>query len=241
VYTRISGVLDWIHETICKLTDDDPSDLPFTCPDFVCPADAVVFGLSNLKVPSAIGRARSFNGFAPSTIVQTPAAGSPLPYGADTLVDVTATDPTTGTSITCTWKVTVPEQDVVGAVAVRIRRGKKRRRGTTTRNALFVDSLAPGVVQEAGMYVLSGSLDAGGPGGPRQADGVVRGQLRAGPNFAAPILTLKGSTADDPGASVVLQRRVPFTYRSNLRVLVTAQNVPRTVVVLYFVYGQQQR
>ena len=52
VYTRVSGVVDWVQETICKLTDN-PAGLSFSCPDFVCPADTTVFGVFNLKVPRA--------------------------------------------------------------------------------------------------------------------------------------------------------------------------------------------
>jgi hypothetical protein len=218
----VSAVADWVQETICKLTDN-ATDLTFGCPDFVCPADTVVFGVANLKVPSASDGARSYNGFAPVSITQTPTAGSTLKYGGDTFVKVTATD-AGGTSISCRWKVTVPVEDLIGYVAVRLPAGN-----SGSRTALALYNKSPGMVRQFGGFVYVGSLE-GQPGG------VVTATLRAGLNVTSRPLTLDGDTED---VVALLRPRVPFNYRSNLRVVLTAQNVPRTTVLIYFIYGQQ--
>jgi hypothetical protein len=223
VYTRVSGVATWVQETICKLTDDAGS-LAFPCPDFVCPADAVVLGLSNLKVPSALDSgAQSYNGFVPVSVTQTPTAGSALRYGRDTFVKVTAVD-AGGASVACRWKVTVPEEDVLGVAGVLLSKGSGG-----SRTAMVLDGTGPGVVRVFAGLVYAGSL-AGGA--------VARARLRSGRNVTSPYLTLQGGGNEE--SLLKLKPRVPFTYRSNLRVLHAARDVPRPTILVYFIYGQQR-
>lgn len=224
----MSAVADWVRETICKLTDDAAA-LPFGCPDFVCPPDTAVLGLANLKVPSSSGLTKSFNGYSPVSVTQEPVADSALRYGRSTFVNVTATN-AAGDTRSCLWKVTVPEVDLIGALGVQLKKGT-----SSSRHALFMESMAPGVARQLGGFVYIGSLE----GGPGKVDGVVQGRLRSDANTTTAPVTLKGAAAGDDEKILDLKRPIQFTPRSNLRVLIKATSLPRTAVVVYFVYGQQ--
>jgi hypothetical protein len=228
----VSAVADFVRETICKLTDDAAA-LPFACPDFACPPDTTIFGLANLQVPTATGKSRSFNGFVPATVTQIPAAGSPLPHGRATFVNVTAAN-AAGSTRSCRWKVTVPPQEVLGGAAVRLSYSPKGK-SVGSRHAVVMNSRAPGVVQRLGAYVRIGSLE----GDTGEPDGAVQGRLRSGPNATTPYLALAGADANDPGKYMALTRPISFHSRSNLRFLVEAKDIPRPGVVIYLAYGQQ--
>jgi hypothetical protein len=118
---------------------------------------------------------------------------------------------------------------VIDAVAGQLKKG-----GSRSRQALDVDSKAPAAARTLGGDVDIGSLE-GGESSAGEPDGVVQGRLRPGLDTTTP-----PSRSRAPPSILDLTRPIPFTSRSNLRfVLLTAKNLPRTAVVVYFVHGQQ--
>jgi hypothetical protein len=77
----------------------------------VCPAEERVLGYPEAIVPDASDRIKTYHGFQPRTLVQTPSAGSHI--NSSTMVLVRAVDASDHVE-TCEWMLTVPMIDVVG-------------------------------------------------------------------------------------------------------------------------------
>ena len=101
-YARVSGSIEWIRETICKLSDFS-STYPF-CPKFVCPPDLRLLGYPNAVLPSVNA---STTKPATSETTQVPEAGTVLAAGTRTIVNVTATNPNNNVTVSCQWAVSV--------------------------------------------------------------------------------------------------------------------------------------
>ena len=101
-YARVSGSIEWIRETICKLSDFS-STYPF-CPKFVCPPDLRLLGYPNAVLPSVNA---STTKPAASNTTQVPEAGTVLAAGTRTIVNVTATNPNNNVTVSCQWAVSV--------------------------------------------------------------------------------------------------------------------------------------
>ena len=110
VYARVLSAIDWIQETICKLSDSS-GNYTF-CPSFICPVDVNLIGETN---SSYLGGAAllSVTGSmtkpaAEGSISQPPPppAGMQMQPGTSTLVTVTSTN-TSNFTVSCNWTVSV--------------------------------------------------------------------------------------------------------------------------------------
>lgn len=107
-FIRVSYYSSWILETTCALTSDDGV---FQCPKLVCPAEERVLGYPQAKVPNATNKIKTFNGFKPREVVQSPPAGSLI--NSSTKVLVTAVDQSDQAE-SCEWLVTLPMMETMG-------------------------------------------------------------------------------------------------------------------------------
>ena len=106
LFSRVSGSLAWIQETICKLSDFRAN---FTfCPAVVCPVDLTLFGELNYTggatIPAVLG---SMMTPPQENVTQWPPAGTLIKAGKLRTVKVIATDALNQTT-NCNWVVRVP-------------------------------------------------------------------------------------------------------------------------------------
>lgn len=124
LFARISLVKSLLEGAVCNLSDEDA--LPFSCPDFSCPADAEVHGYPFIELPNGIPLTRSRNGFIPVQATQYPPPGSILRFGTTTPVTIAAVDANNRT-LACAWKVTVPPLVQLGTVELNVTTGTYNR------------------------------------------------------------------------------------------------------------------
>jgi hypothetical protein len=102
-FTRISPYYEWILEASCALTEDKNSQL---CPDMACPPSDGVFGYPWAEVPNASGFVKTFHGYEPKRVSQSPPAGTP--FNSNTTVLVVAVDESDHIAL-CAWDLFFPE------------------------------------------------------------------------------------------------------------------------------------
>jgi hypothetical protein len=130
-FTRISSFSDWILEATCALTDDNASQL---CPDMVCPPSDRVFGYPWADVPDASGLVKTFHGYQPKRVAQSPPAGTP--FNSTTTVLVLAVDESDKVAM-CAWTLDVPEMRNLYDVYEELPRGTYERRSSFPSHAIY--------------------------------------------------------------------------------------------------------
>ena len=113
VFARVSGHLDWIKPTICKLSSYH-ANLSFPCLRLVCPPDVTLEWDSTVVLPSALHEIQAPPGFVAVNVTQWPPAGKVLKWGSKTVVTVSARNasspsPSAAAVVAnCQYNVTVP-------------------------------------------------------------------------------------------------------------------------------------
>lgn len=138
-YFRVSYYSSWILETACAITNDDSFNL---CPKMVCPAEEVVLGYPQAKVPDATDMIKTYGGFKPRKVVQSPPAGSLINISAK--VVVTAVDQS-DRAASCEWWLTIPMIEGIGEAYLEVQVGTNHRE-INLWNDDFGFSLGPGLV-----------------------------------------------------------------------------------------------
>jgi hypothetical protein len=135
VFSRISHYSEWILEATCALTDDNTSQL---CPDMVCPPSESVLGYPWAKVPDASGGIKTFHGYTPKRVVQSPLAGTP--FNATTTVLVLAVDEADSMAM-CAWTLVFPELTDLGETYEDLPKGTYERTSSFPSDVIY-DGLA---------------------------------------------------------------------------------------------------
>jgi hypothetical protein len=136
----------------CQLSWSD--ELPFPCPDFVCPVNTVQTGYPWAELPDVWMYAKYRNGFGRRTLYmdQYPPPGTIVRYNSSTAVTLTAYDPNTNQTESCTTSVTVPQLVPCGTVNVTVPPG------TYTKVGVFEPYK---LVMSGTLYKMKGVLQSG--------------------------------------------------------------------------------
>ena len=107
-FYSISYYANWILEATCALTENDEFGL---CPDLICPPDDGVLGYPWAEVPDATRGIKTFRGFQPERVGQSPPAGTL--FNTTTKVLVLGVDAPDRVAL-CFWTLTFPIIEFLG-------------------------------------------------------------------------------------------------------------------------------
>lgn len=205
-------------------------DLPFPCPDFVCPVDVTQLGYPWIQMSDYRPDAKSRNGFMPVLLTQSPPPGSIFRFDSTVSYTITAIDASNRTE-SCTARVFVPPLTVCGTVELNV-----TERGSSRIQAPFVP-LSNRTIIVATVYKMKGRLENGLRGG-----GSATARLTKGSDKLNGAIRFRGNKTEGSLNNLVVKE--PFTYYNASRALqvdlqVTDNANPDTNVARFDVYCQE--
>jgi hypothetical protein len=205
VILRSSFFKPAVEAAACQMTRSEA--LPFPCPDFVCPVDAIRLGYPWIEMSDYRADANARNGFAPVAMTQSPPPGSIFRYDSTIPYTIVATDAANRTE-SCTSQVLVPPLTACGTVQLTVAAAGQQQQqgggGASRIRAPFVP-VSTRTIIVATVYKMKGILQS-----RLRGRGAATARLTKGGDKLTGGIRFRGNKTEGSLNSLAVEE--PFTY-----------------------------